>query len=91
MQLNMQWCWALAKPCAQRTCPKPCAKRYRRKAGQLQHAINSAKRAAPTHAFEACRNDHNQAAQLLEVHPNYLYRLTRNFGMDELLKGIARD
>jgi len=60
-------------------------------AGDLQQAINAAKRGALTRAFETCRNDHAQAAQLLGVHPNYLYRLIRNLGMHELLKGIARE
>ncbi len=60
-------------------------------AGDLQQAINAAKRAALTNAFQQCRNDHAQAAQLLGVHPNYLYRLIRNLQMHELLKGIARE
>ena len=59
--------------------------------GNLQDAINQAKRGAVSTAFEQCQNDHLEAARLLGVHPNYLYRLIRNLGMHELLKGMARD
>jgi Nif-specific regulatory protein len=48
---------------------------------QLQEAIDEAKRVAVDRAFEQAKNDHAVAAQLLGVHPNYLYRLMRNLGM----------
>jgi transcriptional regulator with GAF, ATPase, and Fis domain len=48
---------------------------------QLQEAIDEAKRVAVDRAFEQAKNDHAGAAQLLGVHPNYLYRLVRNLGM----------
>jgi two-component system response regulator HydG len=56
----------------------------------LQNAVNAAKRAAVQRAYEQARNDHNEAARLLGVHPNYLYRLIRNMDMQPLLKEIAR-
>ena len=52
-----------------------------RETGMLQHAINSAKRAAVKRAFELSNQDHNQAAHLLGVHPNYLYRLLHNLNL----------
>ena len=48
---------------------------------QLQEAIDEAKRVAVDRAFEQAKNDHTEAARLLGVHPNYLYRLMRNLGM----------
>ena len=46
--------------------------------GLLQDAVNGAKRAAVQRAFEQANNDHEEAARLLGVHPNYLYRLIKN-------------
>jgi Nif-specific regulatory protein len=46
--------------------------------GMLQRAVNTAKKAAVKQAFEMAGGDHTQAARLLGVHPNYLYRLLRN-------------
>ena len=59
--------------------------------GALQEAINAAKRAAVRRAFERAKNDHTEAARLLGVHPNYLYRLIRNMDLQPLLKSVARD
>ena len=47
----------------------------------LQEAVDEAKRLAITRAFEQGKNDHAAAAQILGVHPNYLYRLMRNLGL----------
>jgi len=47
----------------------------------LQDAIDDAKKLAITRAFEHARGEHPEAARLLGVHPNYLYRLMRNLGM----------
>jgi two-component system, NtrC family, response regulator HydG len=58
-----------------------------RATGLLQEAITIAKRAAVKKAFEIAKNDHNEAAHLLGVHPNYLYRLLRNLS----LQPYARD
>jgi transcriptional regulator with PAS, ATPase and Fis domain len=63
------------------------------KAGEqasLQNAVNAAKRAAVQRAYEQAHNDHNEAAKLLGVHPNYLYRLIRNLDMQPLLKVIGK-
>jgi transcriptional regulator with GAF, ATPase, and Fis domain len=46
--------------------------------GSLQDAVNAAKRLAVERAFEQARNNHDEAAHLLGVHPNYLYRLIKN-------------
>lgn len=46
--------------------------------GTLQRAVNSAKRTTVKRAFEMAGGDHIEAARLLGVHPNYLYRLLRN-------------
>jgi len=58
-----------------------------RATGLLQEAITAAKRAAIKRAFEIAKQDHNEAAHLLGVHPNYLYRLLRNLS----LQPYARD
>jgi DNA-binding NtrC family response regulator len=52
-----------------------------REGGTLQHAVNSAKRAAVKRAFEVAGQDHVEAARLLGVHPNYLYRLIKNLSL----------
>jgi transcriptional regulator with PAS, ATPase and Fis domain len=49
--------------------------------GTLRNAVNSAKRAIVTRAFEAAGQDHVEAARLLGVHPNYLYRLMKNLNL----------
>jgi DNA-binding NtrC family response regulator len=49
--------------------------------GTLRNAVNSAKRAIVTRAFEAAGQDHLEAARLLGVHPNYLYRLMKNLNL----------
>jgi two-component system, NtrC family, response regulator HydG len=49
-----------------------------RETGMLHRSINASKRTAVRRAFEIAKNDHAEAAKLLGVHPNYLYRLLRN-------------
>ena len=56
----------------------------------LQDAINSAKRTAVQRAYEQAENDHGEAARLLGVHPNYLYRLVKNMRLEGQLKKGAR-
>ena len=51
------------------------------RAPALQDAVDQAKREAIAKAFQQAKNDHAGAAELLGVHPNYLYRLMRNLGM----------
>jgi transcriptional regulator with PAS, ATPase and Fis domain len=48
--------------------------------GMLQDAVQNAKRSVVRKAFELANQDHNEAARLLGVHPNYLYRLLRSMG-----------
>jgi DNA-binding NtrC family response regulator len=50
--------------------------------GMLQRAINSAKRTTVKRAFDMAGEDHVEAAKLLGVHPNYLYRLLKNLNLD---------
>ena len=52
--------------------------------------MNSAKRAAVQRAYEQAENEHGEAARLLGVHPNYLYRLVRNMRLEGELKKSAR-
>jgi transcriptional regulator with PAS, ATPase and Fis domain len=59
-------------------------------AGLLQDAVNAAKRAAVQRAYEQADHDHAEAARLLGVHPNYLYRLVRNMRLETELKKSAR-
>ena len=51
------------------------------RAPALQDSVDRAKREAIAQAFQQANNDHADAAKLLGVHPNYLYRLMRNLGM----------
>lgn len=46
--------------------------------GLLHEAVNGAKRAVVQRAFEQANDNHEEAARLLGVHPNYLYRLMKN-------------
>jgi transcriptional regulator with PAS, ATPase and Fis domain len=62
-----------------------------REAGMLQHAVNSAKRAAIKRAYELSKQDHNEAARLLGVHPNYLYRLLHNLNLQPFIKTWSSD
>jgi Nif-specific regulatory protein len=57
--------------------------------GLLQDVVNAAKRAAVQRAYEQAGYDHGEAARLLGVHPNYLYRLVKNMRLEmELKKGV---
>jgi Nif-specific regulatory protein len=58
--------------------------------GLLQDAVNAAKRAAVQRAYDQASYDHTEAARLLGVHPNYLYRLVKNMGLETTLKRAAR-
>jgi Nif-specific regulatory protein len=50
--------------------------------GMLHDAIHAAKRTVVQRAFEQARYDHGEAAKLLGVHPNYLYRLMRSLDVN---------
>lgn len=60
-------------------------------AGMLQSVVNAAKRSAVTRAYELSKHDHNKAARMLGVHPNYLYRLIHNLNLQALMKTIGRE
>jgi transcriptional regulator with PAS, ATPase and Fis domain len=62
-----------------------------RAAGLLQQAVNSAKRAAVKRAYQLSKQDHNEAARLLGVHPNYLYRLLHHLNLHSFVKTRASD
>lgn len=49
--------------------------------GTLQRAVNSAKRDTVKRAFEMAAGNHIEAARVLGVHPNYLYRLVKNLNI----------
>jgi transcriptional regulator with PAS, ATPase and Fis domain len=49
--------------------------------GMLQDAVNAAKRAVVQRAFDQANHNHEGAARLLGVHPNYLYRLMKNMNL----------
>jgi two-component system response regulator HydG len=58
--------------------------------GLLHDAVNTAKRLAVQRAFDQAANDHEEAARLLGVHPNYLYRLMKNMMLQPVRRGAAR-
>jgi transcriptional regulator with PAS, ATPase and Fis domain len=58
--------------------------------GLLYDAVNAAKRSAVQRAFEQAGNDHEEAARLLGVHPNYLYRLMKHMALQPARKGTIR-
>jgi DNA-binding NtrC family response regulator len=58
--------------------------------GLLQDAVNAAKRAAVQRAYDQADYDHGEAARLLGVHPNYLYRLVKNMGLETTPKKAVR-
>jgi two-component system response regulator HydG len=58
--------------------------------GLLQDAVNGAKRAVVQQAFEQANHDHEEAARLLGVHPNYLYRLIKNMMLQPALRRAPR-
>ena len=58
--------------------------------GMLQDAVNAAKRSVVQRAYDQAEYDHGEAARLLGVHPNYLYRLVKNMGLETTLKKAFR-
>ena len=56
---------------------------------QFEAVVESAKRQAVLSAFEQARYDHETAAKLLGLHPNYLHRLIRNLDMRGAIKAAA--
>lgn len=58
--------------------------------GSLQDTVNAAKRAAVQRAYDQADYDPGEAARLMGVHPNYLYRLVKNTGLETTLKKASR-
>ena len=58
--------------------------------GQLHDVVNRAKRGAVERAFEQAGGNHDEAARLLGVHPNYLYRLMKNMMLQPARKTTGR-
>ena len=56
----------------------------------FEEAVDSAKRQAVLRAFEQAGYQHDAAAKLLGLHPNYLHRLIRNLDIKGALKSSAR-
>ncbi len=54
--------------------------------GAYQSSVGEAKRDCILRAYEQADGDYRVAAQLLNIHPNYLLRLVRNLGLKDLLR-----
>jgi Nif-specific regulatory protein len=55
-----------------------------------EEAVEAAKRQVVMRAFDQAKYDHETAAKLLGLHPNYLHRLIRTLDMRAVLKSAAR-
>ncbi len=59
-------------------------------AALYEEAVQQAKREVVLRAFDQAAYDHEQAARLLGLHPNYLHRLIRALDLRETLKRAGR-
>ena len=59
--------------------------------GYFEATVEAAKRQAVLSAFEQADYDHERAARLLGLHPNYLHRLIRNLDIRGVLKASAKN
>ena len=55
-----------------------------------EEAIEDAKRKVVMRAFEQANHDHEIAAKILGLHPNYLHKLIRTMDLKAELKRAAR-
>jgi transcriptional regulator with GAF, ATPase, and Fis domain len=55
-----------------------------------EEAVDAAKRQVVIKAFEQAGYEHEKAARILGLHPNYLHRLIRNMDLKGTLKAVAR-
>ena len=55
-----------------------------------EEAVEAAKKQVVIRAFEQAAYDHENAAKLLGLHPNYLHRLIWNMDLKAVLKSAAR-
>ena len=59
-------------------------------AGQYDAAIEAARREVVLSAFEQANHDHDAAAKILGLHPNYLHKLIRTMDLRAALKRAAK-
>ncbi len=55
-----------------------------------EEAVDAAKRQVVMKAFDQAGYEHEKAAKLLGLHPNYLHRLIRNMDLKGTLKAVAK-
>ncbi|MGI8746339.1 MAG: sigma 54-interacting transcriptional regulator [Bryobacteraceae bacterium] len=55
-----------------------------------EEAVEAAKRQVVMKAFDQAGYDHEQAAKILGLHPNYLHRLIRNMDLRGTLKAVGK-
>jgi Nif-specific regulatory protein len=60
-------------------------------ASPYQDMVREAKRQSVLRAFEAVSYSHQEAARLLNIHPNNLHRLIRRLGLKDVLRGRAAE
>jgi transcriptional regulator with PAS, ATPase and Fis domain len=59
-------------------------------AGAYGAAVDVARRQVVLNAFERANHDHDEAAKILGLHPNYLHKLIRTMDLREALKRAAK-
>jgi DNA-binding NtrC family response regulator len=59
-------------------------------ASMYEEAVEAAKRQVVLQAFEQVNHDHEQAAKILGLHPNYLHKLIRTMNLRPELKRTRR-
>jgi Nif-specific regulatory protein len=59
-------------------------------ASMYEEAVEAAKRQVVLQAFEQVNHDHEQAAKILGLHPNYLHKLIRTMNLKPALKRTRR-
>jgi hypothetical protein len=58
-------------------------------ASLYEEAVDAAKRDVVVRAFEQANYDHETAARLLGLHPNYLHKLIRTMDLKPVIKRAA--
>ena len=59
-------------------------------AGAYEVAVDAARRQVVLNAFERANHDHDEAARILGLHPNYLHKLIRTMNLRDALKRAAK-
>ena len=73
-------------PCRQAPGARPAAV----SATLYEEAIDSAKRQVVLRAFDQADYDHETAANILGLHPNYLHKLIRTMNLKTVIKRAGR-